>query len=763
MRTNMKWLAAIGIILVLLLTVCAATAEVTETVGKVTVSTLGTPPETPETYTIRLTADGDFPMPAGSKTGSDGKQYFDLAVKGTNDGTDAGASFPSISYDRVGEYTYTVKMIPGTAEGATYDSSMYDVKVTVYNNEDYSGFETAVAVRLHGKDKKVPITFVVTYPVEKTEKTIVKVWKDNEDQDGIRSPELTAVLKGGKKTWSVTLNEDNGWTATVKDLDKYEENTRKPITYTWSEVDPGEGYEGSAPVIDGDTTTITNTHEPEQTEVSVEKIWDDKEDQDGIRPKGDVQLRVTLLGNDKEVATVLLNEDNDWKATLTVDKYDAGEEIEYTWTEKNPPTGYTLSGTATSGAVTTLTNTHKTETTTATIVKVWDDNKDQDGKRPEKLTVVLSDGTKVTLNEENNWRATVKNLPKYKDGKEIEYTWKEDNLPAGYEMTDSSADGTITTIKNTHKPSEIKVTIKKVWDDDDNQDGFRKPVTLVLTGSAGGTAVVTETWEVKDDKTLEHTFTVPEYWEGKKITYTVNEPEVPAGYSKTVDNKTLTVTNKHDPETTEVLITKVWKDESDYDGLRPGNITVELLRNGEVAETITIKGTGDIWTYKATGLPKYTDGVENVYTLREVKVPGYTSEVKGYAITNTHEVEKTTSVTVKKVWDDKDNKYKKRPTEITVTLKANGKAIQTVKLNANNKWTATVSDLPTMENGKKIKYTWAEAAITGYTLSKTDTEVTADGQETTLTNKYKTGTPGKPEYGAPLGFGAGLNIGDCLE
>ena len=299
------------------------------------------------------------------------------------------------------------------------------------------------------------------------------------------------------------------------------------------------------------------------------------------------------------------------------------------------------------------------------------------------------------------------------------------------------------------------------------KDGARKPVTLVLTGAAGGSAVVTETWEVKDDKTLEHTFTVPEYYKGEKITYTVNEKEVPAGYSKSIDNKTMTVTNKHDPETVDIEIMKVWKDESDYDGLRPKNIVVKLLKNGEEAETVTITGTGEIWSYKVTGLPKYTNGVENVYTLKEAAVDGYTSEVKGYAITNTHEVEKTTTMTVKKVWDDNNNKNKKRPKEVKVTLKANGKAVQTVTLNEDNQWTATVADLPTIENGKKITkitYTWTEEAITDYQLSKTDTKDVEGGKETTLTNKPKTGGGGgTPDYGAPLGFGVNINIGDCLE
>ena len=79
------------------------------------------------------------------------------------------------------------------------------------------------------------------------------------------------------------------------------------------------------------------------------------------------------------------------------------------------------------GTVTTLTNTHTPETTEATVKKVWDDANNQDGIRPAELTVELSNGDTVTLNEANKWTATIGNLPKYADGEEIAYTWTEND------------------------------------------------------------------------------------------------------------------------------------------------------------------------------------------------------------------------------------------------------------------------------------------------------------------------------------------------
>ena len=98
------------------------------------------------------------------------------------------------------------------------------------------------------------------------------------------------------------------------------------------------------------------------------------------------------------------------------------------------------------------------EKTSATVKKVWNDANNQDGKRPESLTVTLSNGTEdvetVTLNEENSWTATVEKLPKYANGQQIVYTWSESGLPEGYKLTGNATEGTITTLTNTHTPEE---------------------------------------------------------------------------------------------------------------------------------------------------------------------------------------------------------------------------------------------------------------------------------------------------------------------
>ena len=98
-------------------------------------------------------------------------------------------------------------------------------------------------------------------------------------------------------------------------------------------------------------------------------------------------------------------------------------------------------------------NSYSDEKTEATIKKVWNDFNNQDGIRPDSITVSLNNGESVVLNEDNNWSATIKDLPKYGKGVEIEYKWVEENIPNGYELTDTSINETVTTITNSHTPT----------------------------------------------------------------------------------------------------------------------------------------------------------------------------------------------------------------------------------------------------------------------------------------------------------------------
>ncbi len=92
----------------------------------------------------------------------------------------------------------------------------------------------------------------------------------------------------------------------------------------------------------------------------------------------------------------------------------------------------TATRTSKNETVTTLTNTHTPELTSITGTKTWKDADNQDGKRPESITVNLfADGTKlksqsVSADADGNWSYSFTDLPKYANGQEITYTVTED-------------------------------------------------------------------------------------------------------------------------------------------------------------------------------------------------------------------------------------------------------------------------------------------------------------------------------------------------
>ena len=131
----------------------------------------------------------------------------------------------------------------------------------------------------------------------------------------------------------------------------------------------------------------------------------------------------------------------------------------------------------------------------------------------------------------------------------------------------------------------------------------------------------------------------------------------------------------------------------------------------------------------------------------------------------------TTSVTVRKVWNDNNDASHLRPASLRVTL-SNG---MSVTLSAANGWSATISDLPAENNGQPITYTWQEAEPLGYI----QTGYTVNGNVTTITNSLwqrptpppsvRVPVPNDPtinidDYGTPLSIGVEINhVGDTFD
>ena len=539
-----------------------------------------------------------------------------------------------------------------------------------------------------------------SYTPGETSASVTKIWDDADNQDGKRPESITVNLfaDGTKlKSQRVSADADGNWSYSFTDLPKYANG--QEITYTVTE-DAVDGY-----TTESDGYNFINTHQPETTEITGTKTWNDANNQDGKRPES---ITVILLANgtEKTRQAVTADEAGNWTYTFKdLPKYANGQEITYTVAEEEV-TDYTTTYDGSN-----ITNSYTPGKTSATVTKIWNDAENQDGKRPESITVsLLADGKEtgktVTLSVENNWKQTISDLPEKADGKAIEYTWTEETLPEGYELTDNSKNGTVTTLTNTYAPETTSITVTKTWDDADNQDG-KRPESIVVNLLANGEIAASQT--VKADEAGNWTYTfkdLPKYANGKEITYTVTEEAV-EGYETSVDG--FNITNTYTTETTEVKGSKTWNDADNQDGKRPESITVRLLANGEEkdSQTVTADENGN-WTYSFEKLPKYEAGKEILYTVTEDAVADYTTEITGYDITNSYAPGKT-SVTVTKAWADNDDRGGHRPKEIKVQLKADGEnSGEEITLNAENNWTYTWSDLDQKKAGKDIAYTVEE-------------------------------------------------------
>ena len=478
--------------------------------------------------------------------------------------------------------------------------------------------------------------------------------------------------------------------------------------------------------------------EEEKIETSVCKEWDDADNQDGKRPQS---ILVQLYANGQKLGEpVVLNEGNGWSygwSDLPV-KQD-GQTVVYSLKEVGRIPGYesTVTGDVQTGFV--ITNSHTPELTNISGEKIWDDGNNQDGKRPESITVNLFangekiDSKAVKADAEGNWKYSFKNLPKYANGQLISYTVTEDVVP---EYTTEISG---TTIINKYQPGKTSISVVKAWEDGNNQDGLR-PTDIKVQLYADGTP---EGEEITLNAGNQWSYTwsdLDEMKSGQKIVYTVEEVGKIAGYDTVISGEAKTgyvITNSHTPELTNISGEKIWDDGDNQDGKRPESITVNLLANGQKTDSKVVKADKEgNWSYTFQNLPKYANGEPIIYTVTEDTVTDYTTEVTGTTITNKYQPGKT-SITVTKAWEDFNDHNGIRPSEIKVQLYADGEAQgEEITLNAENQWTHIWTDLDERKAGELIDYTVKETEnIDNY-------ETTISGDAHTgyiITNTLKTG------------------------
>ena len=711
-------------------------------------------------FQFELSAANGTPMPKGSKENSEENLAKVIEASYGN----RTPSFGLITYSQsdIGKtYEYTLRELLGNVSGISYSKVVYKIKVEIQSNEgvglsitrSYSsdGGNTWTA----GLPKGDRFTFTNTFNNnEKGSLTIIKnVTGENDDFAGTfyftvtqgnkyssykyydlngnaSSSKKVLALEYANKAGSITLNNLSVGTYEVTEVADAKGTAIKNATkfpYTVSKI------KGSVEVVAGNAVeyTVTNSKGELKVSATVKKVWNDGNNRDGKRPEN---LKVDLKKGDTVIKEVTLNAGNNWTATVTdLEEKENGQTIDYTWSEKDLPEGYSLTSTNKEGSITTLTNSYTPGKVSATVKKIWNDGNNQDGKRPENLKVELKKGDtvvkEVTLNAGNNWTATVTDLEEKENGQTIDYTWSEKDLPEGYSLTSTDKEGSITTLTNTYFIETIKIEGTKTWSDGGNQDGSR-PSSITVNLLANGTKVASKEVTAKDN--WKYSFTdLPKYENGIAINYTVTEDAV-AGYSTTING--YDITNSYTPGQTSVTVTKAWVDNDNKGNKRPSEIKVQLYADGRESGSSVTLNEANKWTYTWTGLDEKNGGTTIAYTVKEIgTVDGYEASVSGdartgYTITNT--LKSGTLEIVKSITGDVSDS----------ALTAEQKAAMTFTVTGPDGYSETVhySDFV---NGK---YTFQNLPLGEYTVTETNADMegykltttySVDGGKVTVTNK----------------------------
>ena len=504
-----------------------------------------------------------------------------------------------------------------------------------------------------------------------------KVWDDQDNVEGLRPEKIEFQLykNGTAEGKPVALSAGNDWKVTFSALpDK--DNDGNVITYTVKEVKVPTHYTADsqeAQFVDG-KATITNKRTPETTEVSVKKVWDDAQNQDGLRPS---TITVHLLANGEEVQTATLSGEGDtWSHSFTdLPVYKNGQKLVYTVTED------TVANYSTAIEGSTITNTYKPGKTSLTVTKKWADAENQDGLRPKSIKVQLyandqKSGKEVELSADNDWTYTFSDLDEKKAGQVVQYTVKETEVPEGYTQTVEATNPGQVVISNTHTPSKTKVQVTKKWEDAQNQDGLR-PATITVKLYKDGVAT-DQTLELSEANQWQGTFeNLDEKAAGKAIHYTVKEENVPEGYTLSIDDKDPAhpvLTNKHEPAVTQVKVTKKWDDANNQDGLRPKEIRVQLYAGDQKLGKEVVLSAENKWTHTFADLDKNVKGKAVTYTVEEVDVP------TGYQVTKTDDGQGNVVLTNKHEPTEPVTPEPKKPGKKVGILPSTGTTISLISL-----------------------------------------------------------------------------------
>lgn len=556
---------------------------------------------------------------------------------------------------------------------------------------------------------------------------------------------------------AIPNTNESSWQYTFKYLPQYkkkEADETEPVEYKYRCVETKLGgtafsglydeeqvgsYTRTYTSIENNKTVIENSMN--STCLKVTKQWDDSNNLYQVRPeKLEFYLQKTTSQNPGQ---------NDWENATDTD----GQPIILTMTKADSKDGNTW-------------------------VKTFDSLPVSESKEDKNLTLYYR-AVEVTET------TTGGKYPKVGEKIYQNYLVTEDGSTTGDESvwrfnTDTSMNES--TIRNQMIVStEIsKVTVEKIWRNDSNLPAY--DVTFELQKKEGDGAFVSFKPEVT--KTIKTTNTDQKVSflnlpginaDGEEISYQIVEKTTNAGYrssmSAPIRNGQENVYQCTNVELMDFTVSKKWN--NNLHGLKPagqyGFVSEGVLQSTSDNHvwSAVVDSSGEEMTFQITdddsytfkNLPRYTeDGTRINYRGIETKVNGVTvsdenalDSSKSYTVAYTHkdktsEIDNTlvtVPIEITKVWDDRGNVDRVRPSDITLTLYADydgegdkerekvDSSQYTIVWDKSeaDKWKATINGLPryAADGTKEIVYSLEEDDIDRYS-KKTDA-IKPDGED----------------------------------
>ncbi|MDV4150138.1 Cna B-type domain-containing protein [Clostridium sp. AL.422] len=481
---------------------------------------------------------------------------------------------------------------------------------------------------------------------------------------------------------------------------------------------------------------IINTYSPGETELTVNKVWNNVDVENDILP----EVTAVLYQNGKVFRTEVLNKVNGYRYTFTnLPKYaKTGAEYIYTVKEdmKEGTVGYSSEELVNEDGSVTITNTFDTTKVDILGLKKWESV--PIGAEVPSVTLRLhQNGVEIkvitlTSGIKESEEYSFKNLPRYStEGKEYTYTVIEETTN-GYI---SSGEGNVSNdyiITNTFTNESITVMGEKTWSNVEDKDLNTVPIITIKLESSLDKG---ETWSEVAGKVIELTAgntkyefeNLPKYAsDSREYSYRVVETPI-TGYI-TSENGSYNILNTYTPGETSIKVTKKWTNVDPNTDKVP-QVNIILKQNEAEVDRIVLDKENE-YTHIFEKLDKYAPtGEEYIYTIEEVlsdDVVGYTKEIisgeDGFVIENIFDRNATVDIPFIKIWENVTDNSK--VPEIKLHLYQDGVELKdkavTLKggIKENRIESYLFKDLPKYATeGKEYVYTVIEETVMGYKSS----------------------------------------------